>query len=235
MNTNTIIVYDWETGSRDPEKTQPLQLSAVAIDPRTLTIIENSIFNSYIAAEFDEAKCLELGIDPIQDEALAVNKITKEKLIDAPSLEIVWNTYVKYVQQFKTGKSSWGNPISCGYNNANFDNKICARLCRKYGPWDEKWCTQNLYHPIHTMDIMHDMWRWTESRNMNSISMDSIREWMGIDSSNAHNAVKDVLDTAYLAIKLLNLYRHYTNKVKFEDSFAKENVTIGSLLKKYYK
>ena len=38
MNYKDIIVFDFETGSRNPEKTQPVQIAAVAIHGRKLTI-----------------------------------------------------------------------------------------------------------------------------------------------------------------------------------------------------
>lgn len=140
--------------------------------------------------------------------------------------------FTKYVQQYKTGKSGWDNPISCGYNIENFDNKITTRLCKKYGPYDKTWDNQNLFHPTHSIDLMRDIWRWTESRDMRSISMDSVRKWMGIDDTFAHNAIKDVLDCAFLAIKFLKLYRFYNSKVTFENSFEKENKVIASMMEK---
>lgn len=235
MNKNIIICYDFETGSRNPLTTQPLQLGAVAIDPRTLTVIEGSTFNTFIKPELNEDKCKELGIDTLQQEALDVNNITIDDLKDAPSLEIVWMNFTKYVEQFKVGKSNWDNPIPCGYNINNFDNKIIYRLCEKFGPFDKNYGTQGIFHPIHHYDVMNDVWRWTESKNFRSISMDSIREWMGIKKDGAHNAIKDVLDTAFLAIKFLKLYRRYVPNIVFENSFKNENDIIDQILKKIKK
>ena len=38
MNYRDIIVFDFETGSRNPDKTQPVQIAAVAIHGRNLTL-----------------------------------------------------------------------------------------------------------------------------------------------------------------------------------------------------
>lgn len=232
MNRNTILVYDYETGSKSPETTQPIQLGAVAIDARTLNIIEGSIFQTYIKPEFNEEKCKEFGIDSLQQEALDVNGIKVEDLQDAPTLEIVWMNFTKYVQQFKCGKSNWDNPIPCGYNIKNFDSKITYRLCKQFGPFDSKWGTQSLFHPVHSIDVMDDVWRWTESKDFRSISMDSVRKWMGINEEGAHNAVKDVLDTAFLAAKFIKLYRRQSPNVTFEGSFKAENDIIDGIIKK---
>ena len=37
-SAHDIIVFDFETGSRDPQKTQPTQIAAVAIHGRKLTV-----------------------------------------------------------------------------------------------------------------------------------------------------------------------------------------------------
>ena len=46
MNYRDIIVFDFETGSRNPHKTQPTQIAAVAIHGRKLTVQPGGYFNS---------------------------------------------------------------------------------------------------------------------------------------------------------------------------------------------
>ena len=48
MNYRDIIVFDFETGSRNPLKTQPTQIAAVAIHGRKLTVQPGGYFNSEI-------------------------------------------------------------------------------------------------------------------------------------------------------------------------------------------
>ena len=67
MNYKDIIVFDFETGSRNPEKTQPVQIAAVAIHGRKLTIQPAGYFESLMRPELDDDKAIELGVDPIED------------------------------------------------------------------------------------------------------------------------------------------------------------------------
>ena len=90
MNYKDIIVFDFETGSRNPHKTQPVQIAAVAIHGRKLTIQPGGYFESLIRPELDDEKAIEMGVDPIEDEALAVNGKTREELAKAPSAKTVW-------------------------------------------------------------------------------------------------------------------------------------------------
>lgn len=226
-----MCCLDFESGSRNPTKTQPLQLSAVMIDSIKLEIIDNSIFDTYIKAIEDVDECEALEIDVVQDEALAVNHITWEQIRNGVSLEQAWKNFCEYVGGYCKDKNQWNAPIRAGYNIVNFDNKIVDRLCLKYSPWDETYCTQKLFHPLHNYDAMQIIRFYTEGQKFRSISLDSVRKWLNIDSSFAHNSKKDVLDTAFIIIKFLKLFRSQFTKIKWENSFEKENVIIKELMK----
>ena len=45
LNNRDIIVFDFETGSRNPYKTQPTQIAAVVIHGKSLNIKTNGVFN----------------------------------------------------------------------------------------------------------------------------------------------------------------------------------------------
>ena len=85
MNYKDIIVFDFETGSRNPEKTQPIQIAAVAIHGRKLTVQPDGYFESLIRPILDDEEAISMGLDPIEDEALAVNGKTREEIAKAPS------------------------------------------------------------------------------------------------------------------------------------------------------
>jgi hypothetical protein len=229
------LVYDWETGSKNKFKTQPTQLAALAIDGRSLSIIEGSIFDSEIKPILDDEEAIRQGLDPIEDEALDITHKTREGLAKAPELKEVWNSFCDYTARYKTAKNNWGNPVRAGYNICNFDNAITDRLCQQFGQWDNVWQAQTLFHPIHNIDVMHDIWRITENiriNSTNSISMDSIRDWLGMSKENAHDAKADIYDTAEIMIRFIKLYRGITNgsiscakcdtkfKVKFEKALS---------------
>ena len=61
MNYRDIIVFDFETGSRNPDKTQPVQIAAVAIHGRKLTLQEDGEFNSLIRPILDDDEAIEMG------------------------------------------------------------------------------------------------------------------------------------------------------------------------------
>lgn len=229
INYNNYIFFDFETGSKNAEITQPTQLSAVAINCRKLEIIPNGIFDSYIRPELDDAKAIELGLEPIQDEALEITKITREQLVNAPLPETVWKNFIFWASQFNRGGGTgeWSKSIAVGFNIIGFDIPIVKRLCKQYK-------TAYPFHPLYIKDIIIDVFNFTENAKINdndSNSMDSVRKWMGISEENAHNAKKDVLDGAFLAIKFMKMYRHFYPKIKFKDSFAKENEEIKILMK----
>jgi len=232
MKTNKIACYDFETGSRNAKRTQPIQLSCVMIDAVKLEIIENSIFDCYIKAEEDPARCSELGIDLVQDEALEVNKITWEQIRGGLSLQQTWRNFYDYTSSYAETKRNWHQPIAAGFNIIKFDNVITDRLCELYGPWDETYETQKIFHPTLVRDVYQDIDRWTEGQNFKSISMDAVRDWMGINPEFAHNSKKDVLDCAYIIIKFLKLYRHQYPKIKFEHCFDVENALIADMMRK---
>lgn len=187
------------------------------------------MFNSYLRPELDDDKARKMGLDPIEDEALQITKITREQLVDAPLPETVWKNFMFWSGQFNRGGGTgeWNKSIACGFNIVNFDTPIFRRLCEQYK-------TPYPFHPIHVKDVMVDIFSFTENvkiNDSNSVSMDSVRKWMGIDDKDAHNSQKDVLDGAFLLIKFLKMYRHFFPKIKFKDSFAKENEEIKRLMK----
>ena len=222
MNYRDICVLDFETGSVNPHSTQPIQVAAVMIHGRKLKIQPNGYFESLIRPILDDDEAIASGIDPIEDEALAINKKTREELKTAPRPKMVWENFIQFVNKFNYKKSTWTAPIVSGYNIENFDMVIVNRLCNEYGPLSKRG-GQGLFNPIHRIDVMHDVFMWTENDpDVKSISMDSVRNWMGMDKTNAHDALQDVKDTADILIHFLKLYRHLSTKVQFAKSFQND-------------
>ena len=85
MNYRDIIVFDFETGSRNPHKTQPTQIAAIALHGRRLTLQPGGVFNSEIRPILDDKKAIEAGFDPIEDEALQITGKNRKDLAKAPS------------------------------------------------------------------------------------------------------------------------------------------------------
>ena len=108
-----------------------------------------------------------------------------------------------------------------GYNIHGFDMHIVERMCAEYGPIDKKRGEQVLFNRIHKIDLMETVWLWFENNSdVKSISMDSMRDLLGVPKDNAHDALQDVKDTANLLIAFMKLYRKMSPKIKFEKAFA---------------
>ena len=117
-------------------------------------------------------------------------------------------------------KSQFSAPIACGYNIIRFDMKIIQRLSTKYGNTNKENNT-NIFHPRDQIDLMNIAWLWFENLpDVKSLSLDNLREYLGIDKTNAHDAIKDVKDCAEILIRFLRLHRNLSSKIKFRNSFA---------------
>ena len=227
MNYKDIIVFDFETGSRNPHKTQPVQIAAVAIHGRKLTIQPGGYFESLIRPELDDEKAIEMGVDPIEDEALAVNGKTREELAKAPSAKTVWKQFANFVNKYNWKKTPYFAPIPAGYNIIGFALPIVQRLCEQHGPVDKKTGKQTLFNKIHKIDMLDTVWMWMENNpDIKSLSMDSMRDLLGMSKENAHDAMQDVKDTANLMIAVMKLHRRIAPKVKFEKAFADGNIHL---------
>lgn len=225
MANRDYIIFDFETGSRNPHKTQPTQIAAIALDGRTLTM--KGQFNSEIKPILDDEKALAAGFDPIQDEALKITGKTREALEKAPSLKSVWNKFTKFVDQYNWKGDAFFNPIPVGFNIIGFDMIIINRLCREFGPYDKDREHQKLFSKIYKFDIMDNIFAWTESDpSVRSISMDALRERMGLSFDNAHDALQDVKDSANIFIKLMKTHRAVYQNMNFDKAFANGDLYV---------
>lgn len=219
MANRDFIVFDFETGSRNPHKTQPTQIAALALDGRSLTV--KGTFNSEIKPILDDDEAVAAGVDPIEEGALKVTGKTREKLAEAPALKSVWSKFTKFVDQYNWKGEPFFNPIPVGYNIIGFDLVIINRLCREFGPWDKSREEQKIFSKVYKVDLMDNVFMWTEADpSIKSISMDSLRERMGLSAENAHDALQDVKDTANIFIKLLKTHRSVYQNIEFEKAFA---------------
>lgn len=227
MNYRDFICYDFETTSASPLTTQPVQIAAVAIHGRKLTIKPGSEFNSLMKPVMDEDECERLGIDALQDGAVAVHGKTAEMLEEAPSMKSVWENFTEYVNQYNYKGSNWTAPVSVGYNIRGFDSIIVDRLCSKepfnYGPVNKKRGGQGLFNNIHMVDMLDFMFSMFENnKEVNSLSADNlIRGYMGYEDKvgQAHDALSDVIMVAELFCKVQKMLRYTASRKKFKGMF----------------
>jgi len=225
MANRDYIIFDFETGSRNPHKTQPTQIAALAIDGRNLAV--KGQFNSEIKPIFEDELAIAAGLDPLQDEALKITGKTREGLAQAPSLKAVWSKFTKFVDQYNWKGDSFYAPIPVGFNIIGFDLVIVNRLCKEFGPWDKDKEHQKLFSKVYKVDIMDNVFLWTEGDpSVRSISMDSLRQRMGLSKENAHDALQDVKDEANIFIKLLKTHRSVYQNITFENAFANGDLYV---------
>lgn len=219
MARSDIICFDFETGGRNPHRCQPTQIAAIALDGRNFRA--KGTFNSLMRPILDDEQAIAMDLDPVEDEALKVTRKTREELATAPLPKAVWKKFCSFVEKYNWKGTPFFAPIACGFNIIGYDMHIVNRLCKEYGPYDDKRQCNKLFHQIYKIDVMDDMWLWTEGDpNVKSISMDSLRERMGLSNNNAHDALQDVKDTANIFIKLQKSRRAIYRNMKFEKAFA---------------
>ena len=216
-----IICFDYETGGANPLTAQPTQIAAIAIHGRKLTLQPGGVFNSGIRPIIDDEKAIEAGVAPLEEKALEITRKNRKDLAKAPPPKIVWGKFAEFVNQYNWKNTSFTAPIAAGFNIIGYDMPIVNRMCKEFGPYDEKKQQQKLFNPIFKIDLMDHIYCWFENnQDVKSYNMDYLREYFGLPKDNAHDALQDVKDTANILIKFLKLQRNLLKKVRFEKSFA---------------
>ena len=115
-------------------------------------------------------------------------------------------------------------PIAAGYNIHRFDLQIVERLSKKYNNLNKE-SRSNLFFMRDVVDIMDVMFLWFENnQDLTSYTLDNVRDYFSIPKEGAHDAIKDVKDTAEILIRFMKLHRRLSHKILFKDSFATSTV-----------
>lgn len=224
---NKICIFDFETDGKDPSVCSPVQLAAVMIDPDKLEIVENSEFNINFKPELleqnpDHQYDTDLLEFHAKAQQCAVGDIIA-KWKEYPNQKQSWTQFVNYLDKYhsrSSKKSIFSAPIAAGYNILRFDMNIVDRLAIKYKNIGKD-KSNNIFHPRDKIDLMHLMFLWFEDNDeIKSLSLDNMRDYLGISKDKAHDALKDVHDCASILIRFLRLHRNQAKKIKFRNSFA---------------
>lgn len=227
INYNKICVFDFETDGSDPKSCSPVQIAAVIIDPLQLEIVEGSEFNVFFKPEVLENNDNYTYTTDILDFHARVKGCAKEDVLKLwytyPKQDHSWNMFVNYLDKYhsrSSRKSQFSAPIAAGYNINRFDLHIIDRLSRRYGNLNKEKNT-DLFYPRDVVDCMNLIFYWFENNNeLKSYTLDSLRDYFGISKDGAHDALKDVKDTADIIIRFLKLHRNLSHKIKFRGSFS---------------
>ena len=226
INYNKICVFDFETDGSDPKICSPVQVAAVMIDPLQLEIIDGSEFNINFKPEvLEKSDDYEYTTD-ILDFHAKVKGCNKEQVLSEwkqyPRQELSWKLFTSYLDKYHTRsskKSQFSAPIAAGYNIYRFDLPIVNRLSQKYGNVNKEG-NSNIFFPRDVADVLNLIFYWFEhNKDLKSYTLDNLRDYLGINKEGAHDALKDVRDTAAILIRFLKLHRNMSNKVKFKNSF----------------
>jgi DNA polymerase III epsilon subunit-like protein len=227
MNYNKICVFDFETDGTNPEQCSPVQIAAVMIDPLNLEIIPNSEFNCNFKPEVMENDPQYEYKTDILDFHAKVKGCSKDDVYaewtNYPKQEIAWKMFVDYLDKYHSRsskkKSQFSAPIAAGYNIYRFDLPIIQRLSKKYKNTNKEG-SSNIFFPRDVIDMINLVFYWFSHNNeLKSYTLDSVRDYMGISKDGAHDAIKDVKDTAEIMIRFLKLHRNLSEKIKFKGSF----------------
>lgn len=226
INYNKICVFDFETDGSDPRVCSPVQIAAVMIDPIKLEIMPQSEFNINFKPEvIEQDENYEYQTD-ILDFHAKVKGCSKDQVLSEwkqyPKQSHAWELFVNYLDKYHTRaskKSQFSAPIAAGYNIYRFDLPIVDRLSVKYNNTNKEG-KSSLFFPRDVIDCINLVFYWFEHNNdLKSYSLDTIREYFGIDKDGAHDAIKDVKDTAEIIIRFMRLHRNLSSKIKFKNSF----------------
>jgi DNA polymerase III epsilon subunit-like protein len=227
INYNKICVFDFETDGSDPRECSPVQIAAIMVDPIKLEIIPKSEFNINFKPEVLEANDNYQYTTDILDFHSKVKGCSKDEVLaewlEYPKQDQSWKMFIAYLDKYhsrSSKKSQFSAPIAAGYNIHRFDLKIIERLSQKYDNVNKE-KTSNIFYPRDVIDVMNLVFYWFENNpELKSYTMDALREYFGISKDGAHDAVKDVKDTAEIMIRFMKLHRNLSSKVKFKNSFV---------------
>lgn len=229
INYNKICVFDFETDGSNPFECSPVQLAAVMIDPIKLDIIPDSDFNIYFKPEVLQNDDNYQYQTDILDFHAKVKGCSKDDVLGQwkqyPSQQHSWSMFVDYLDKYHTRsskKSQFSAPIAAGYNINRFDLNIIDRLSKKYGNLNKENRT-DLFYPRDVVDIMNLVFYWFENNNdLKNYTLDTLRDYFGLSKEGAHDASKDIYDSAQILIRFLRLHRNLAAKIKFRNAFVEQ-------------
>jgi DNA polymerase III epsilon subunit-like protein len=221
MNSNDIIVFDFETLGLNTKIHEPIQLAALAINGRTLKPYskeEGGVFSSMMRPPGERASWI------YEQKALDVNKKTLEQIDAAPSQEAVWTQFVDFVKRYNPRGKPWTAPLPCGHNICNFDLPIIQRLSDKYGTVDKVDGRSTLFNAKCVFDTTQAAFMWFESLSEpENLKMDTLRQYFGL-AEKGHDAYVDVMHSAMIATRFLKLHRELAKRIKFKGAMLNDKL-----------
>jgi hypothetical protein len=100
-----------------------------------------------------------------------------------------------------------------------------------FGPSDDVYGGEALFHPFNNIDVMKEVFSWIyeNDKKVTSISMDTMREYLGMPADKAHDAEYDVLQGAEMLVRFLKLKRNIMKSsigVKFKGTCSESKLGV---------
>ncbi len=188
----TFFFFDYETWGTNPAKDRPSQFAGVRTDENFNIIGEPLVIYCQLPADYlpDPEAALITGITP--------QKVQQQGL---PEPEFIRRIH----EQLSTP-----NTISLGYNNIRFDDEVTRYTCYRNFLDPYAWSWQNGNSRWDLLDVLRachalrpDGIEWPENEEgYPSFKLEHLSVANGIEHSNAHDAMADVIATIEMAKKV---------------------------------
>jgi len=225
INNNYLCVYDLETTGFDPKTVYPIEVAAVILHPRKLTIVEGGNFWSRCRPPDYEASLSNLELWNFHAKAnnKSVDEI-KQLVADAPPVSAVWGNFANFLASYHADstkrRSKFSAPIRCGHNIFKYDNIIFDRMCKEYGQSDKEG-EQNICHPRDTIDLLNICTLFFSNQvEPQKYTLEVLRAYFGMKLDGAHTALCDVEDTSKILAKFINYFWEIAKRTKFQGALA---------------
>jgi len=130
-----------------------------------------------------------------------------------------WDEFYKYVKSYAKSSKFDETPMAGGQNIRGFDLPITARYNEKFKkkiPFSKR---EN--EVVDLLDLSTQWFMWADDRPK-SLSLDSLRDFFGIDKFGAHDAKKDVIDCADIIKRFLGIYERVAPRVTWRPQVLKD-------------
>ena len=207
-----MIVFDFETDGINTDLNSIVQIAAIPIDMRNLTILDKETFNIDVCPiNFKNEDYTEAHLDTILWHAKNYNceqNDILERWKKGLSPTDAVKEFTEYCNSYATGRSYDKMPVCGGYNIEGFDIPILNRYCSKFSK-------KYPFHRRDTFDLLPMVRHWFlfSENPSKDYKFDTLRERFNLSTEQAHDALFDVQQTAELLIKFLRLYKTMTSKI----------------------
>ena len=223
MILRKTMVVDFESVGADPNTCEPVQLSAIVIDPYKLEVIKDSEFDITIRPDdIDKEDYMELNQDSINWHAKTRNK-SPQQIIDMWKTGVDTKTaitsFIQYINKWNPKKNSSYTACQWGGANFSFDQTIFKRYCDKYGI-----SYKNLFWWRDSICCLHWSWSLLQWKDdcPRDFKMDTLREYYKMPIGDSHNSLQDVYDEAKIIIRYMAFFKKISDKTAFAGCFKEQ-------------